>query len=80
MKRWVMIDSGVFPQHLQVEQGLPQGDPSSCVVMATMMLALKKMVDLEVSEHGSQIYQAIYMDDRTAIARSEEKILEVQRS
>ena len=80
MKRWVVIDSGVFPQHLRVEQGLPQGDPSSCVVMATMMLALKKMVDMDVSEHGSMVYQAIYMDDRTAIARSEEKILEVQRS
>ena len=80
MKRWVVIDSGVCPQHLQVEQGLPQGDPCSCVVMATMMLALKKMVDLEVTEDGGQVFQSIYMDDRTAIAKSEEKILEVQQS
>ena len=80
MKRWVMIDSGVFPQHLQVEQGLPQGDPCSCVVMATMMLALKKMVDLDVQEDGHEVYQAIYMDDRTAIAKTEDKIKEVQKS
>ena len=38
------------------------------------------MVDIDVSEDGNRVYQAIYMDDRTAIAKSEEKILEVQRS
>lgn len=79
MKRWIVFDSGVHPQYLRVEQGLPQGDPGSCVVMATLMLALRKMVDEEVQEDGQSIYQAIYMDDRTAIAKSEAKLQEVQK-
>ena len=78
MQRWVMIDSGVHPQFLRVSQGLPQGDPSSCIVMATMMLALKKMVDEDVQEQGQEVFHSIYMDDRTAIAATEEKIEEVQ--
>ena len=68
---WVVFDSGVHPEPLEVSQGLPQGDPGSCVVMATMMLALKKMVDLNVNEDGQQVYQAIYMDDRTAVAKTD---------
>lgn len=79
MQRWVVYDSGVHPEPLRVAQGLPQGDPSSCVVMATLMLALKKMVDESVQEEGQPVYQAIYMDDRTAIAKSHEKLLEVQQ-
>lgn len=79
MQRWVVFEAGVHPEPLRVEQGLPQGDPSSCVVMATLMLALKKMVDEEVTEDGRGVYHAIYMDDRTAIARSPEKLLEVQQ-
>ena len=78
MDRWVVIDSGVFPKSLKVKQGLPQGDPGSCVVMATLMLALKKMVDSEVVENDSVVFQSIYMDDRTAVATSLEKLQEVQ--
>ena len=78
MKRWVMIDSGVFPQPHRVTQGLPQGDPGSCIVMATMMLALKKLVDADLREQGREVFHSIYMDDRTAIATTEEEIDEVQ--
>ena len=78
MKRWVVIDAGVHPQPLIVSQGLPQGDPGSCVVVATMMLALKKMVDEDIREDGQDVYQAIYMDDRTAIAKTESKLQELQ--
>ena len=66
MERWISIDAGVYHQSHRVQQGLPQGDPGSCVVMATLMLALKKMVDEDVQEDGSEVFQAIYMDDRTA--------------
>ena len=78
MKRWVMIDSGVFPQPLCVAQGLPQGDPGSCIVMATMMLALKKLVEADLRELGHEVFHSIYMDDRTAIATTEQVIEEVQ--
>lgn len=78
MQRWVVIDSGVHPQSLQVTQGLPQGDPGSCIVMATLMLALKKMVDSDVQQQGHNVYHSIYMDDRTAIASTEEEIDAVQ--
>ena len=77
-ERWVMIDSGVFPQPHRVTQGLPQGDPGSCIVMATMMLALKKLVDADLREQGREVFHSIYMDDRTAIATTEEEIDEVQ--
>ena len=79
MDRWISYDSGVHPQSHKVQQGLPQGDPGSCVVMATLMLALKNMVDAEVQEDGENVYQAIYMDDRTAVARTKETLLHVQR-
>ena len=79
MERWVAIDSGVYPQSHQVQQGLPQGDPGSCVVMATMMLALKKMVDEEVQEEGAEVFQAIYMDDRTAVAKTVDTLKKVQK-
>ncbi len=79
MQRWVVYDSGVHPEPMQRSQGLPQGDPSSCVVMATMMLGLKKMVDLQVSEDGMEVFQAIYMDDRTAVAKTEDKLVEIQQ-
>lgn len=78
MKRWVMIDSGVFPQPHCVAQGLPQGDPGSCIVMATMMLALKKLVEADLRELGHEVFHSIYMDDRTAIATTEQVIEEVQ--
>ncbi len=64
MERWVVIDSGVHPQCLKVQQGLPQGDPGSCVVMATMMLALKKMVDEELQENGLPVFQVLWRSCR----------------
>ena len=80
MERWISIDSGVYPQSHRVQQGLPQGDPGSCVVMATMMLALKEMVDEDVQEDGSEVFQAIYMDDRTAVAKTVDTLKKVQKA
>ena len=79
MERWISIDAGVYQQSHRVQQGLPQGDPGSCVVMATLMLALKKMVDEEVQEDGSEVFQAIYMDDRTAVAKTVDTLKKVQQ-
>ena len=79
MDRWISIDSGVHPLSHKVQQGLPQGDPGSCVVMATLMLALKNMVDAEVQENGENVYQAIYMDDRTAVAQTEDTLRQIQQ-
>ncbi len=79
MDRWISFDAGIFPQSHKVQQGLPQGDPGSCVVMATLMLSLMKMVDAEVKEDGESVYQAIYMDDRTVVAKSKDTLLQVQR-
>ena len=80
MERWVSIDSGVHPESHRVQQGLPQGDPGSCVVMATMMLALKKMVDEEIQEDGAEVFQSIYMDDRTAVAKTVDTLKKVQKA